>query len=518
MSDGFGGGALSRRDLLAGGSALMLAACGKTERSAASATRRLPHADIAWMDALQLVARFRARTLSPVDCATMLLDRIEASQDSINAFGHLDRKATLAAAAAAEKRWRAGTPLSALDGVPVSVKDASDLAVEGWPVTYGTAALDPVRSRADADAPLIARMRRAGLVLSGITTAPDVYQCVCSTSSRTGVTRNPWNSALSAGGSSAGAGAAAAAGLGPLHMGTDGGGSVRTPAAWCGVFGIIPGVRFTGYPIGLPGIIARTVTDAAHLAAIVGGVESAEGWRWPATDYPAGLQASSLRGQRLAVWPDPSPVGVWTSDEVARIVDVAIGKVAAEAGSAAAVLPMLLDREALISGWTAGIAETLLSTDRLLPPERRHLADPWLLTQIERARAIPPDLLGPMADRYQPMIDAVAADPRLAALDIVMSATMPVQPYPAELHFPADYDDSVIPYGLDDGGRLLGQTSMFSLLGWASASIPCGFDGNGMPVGLMIGVRPGPDDMLRCLQAARWIEAIVAPTGRYPPI
>ena len=162
-----------------------------------------------------------------------MLARIERWEPHLHALWTIDRDGVLEAAAASGRRWRDGRPAGTLDGVPVTIKE--NVATRGVPVPLGCAATELVP--AAADAPPAARLREAGALILGKTTMPDYGMLSSGLSSFHALTRNPWNLALTPGGSSAGAGAAAAAGYGPLHLGTDIGGSVRLPAGWCGIVG-----------------------------------------------------------------------------------------------------------------------------------------------------------------------------------------------------------------------------------------------------------------------------------------
>ena len=182
------------------------------------------------LGAAELAWAYRAGTLSPVEVAQAVLDHMARWEPALCATYLLRPELTLAQARASEARWRAGQPLSALDGVPMTLKD--NIATAGDPMPLGTAATD--LSPMAADAPPAARLREAGAVLVAKTTMPDYGMLSSGLSSFHKLARNPWNLALNPGGSSAGAGAAAAAGYGPLHVGTDIGGSIRLPASICG--------------------------------------------------------------------------------------------------------------------------------------------------------------------------------------------------------------------------------------------------------------------------------------------
>ena len=216
------------------------------------------------LSAVALAAEYRRGGLSPLEAVSSLLGRIDAWEPKLNAMYRLDRDGALAQARASEARWRAGKPLSALDGVPVTIKE--NIATRGDPAPIGTRANEDAPPAA-ADAPPAARLREAGAVILGKTTMPDYGMLSSGLSSLHGVTRNPWRLDRNTSGSSAGAGAAAAAGYAPLHLGTDIGGSVRLPATHCGIFALKPSLGRV--PIHPPymgrvaGPMTRSVADAA---------------------------------------------------------------------------------------------------------------------------------------------------------------------------------------------------------------------------------------------------------------
>ena len=224
-------------------------------------------ADLHQLGAAELAALYRRREASPVEVVRAVIAHIERCEPKLQALYAYDPDAALAAARASEARWTDGQPLSAIDGVPGTLKE--NIASRGTPVPVGTAA--SLLTPAAEDAPPAARWREAGAVLLAKTTMPDYGMLSSGLSSFHPLTRNPWDLSKNPGGSSAGAGAAAAAGYGPLHVGTDIGGSIRLPAGWCGVFGLKPSLG--RIPIKPPfagrvaGPMTRTVADAALLMA-----------------------------------------------------------------------------------------------------------------------------------------------------------------------------------------------------------------------------------------------------------
>jgi Asp-tRNA(Asn)/Glu-tRNA(Gln) amidotransferase A subunit family amidase len=267
------------------------------------------------LSASTLSSAYRDRQLSPVEVTRAALARIDAWEAAINAMYVVDAAGALAQAAASEARWRAGTPLSALDGVPVTIKD--NIAVAGFPAPVGTAAGDMTPSAYDA--PPAARVREAGCVLLGKTTMPDYGMLVSGVSSLHGITRNPWDLARNPGGSSSGAAAGVAAGYAPLAVGTDIGGSVRLPAAYNGVFGLKPSLgRIPIYPPFLgrvTGPITRTVTDAALLMTVLTRHDPRDymALAYQEIDWPGSLNAD-VKGKKFGLLLD---IGVGTKPQPA---------------------------------------------------------------------------------------------------------------------------------------------------------------------------------------------------------
>ena len=224
-------------------------------------------AELHQLGAAELAALYRRREASPVEAVRAVIAHIERCEPKLQALYAYDPERALADARASEARWREGQPLSAIDGVPGTLKE--NIATRGTPMPVGTAA--SLLTPAAEDAPPAARWREAGAVLLAKTTMPDYGMLSSGLSSFHPLTRNPWDLSKNPGGSSAGAGAAAAAGYGPLHVGTDIGGSIRLPAGWCGVFGLKPSLG--RIPIKPPyagrvaGPMTRTVIDAALLMA-----------------------------------------------------------------------------------------------------------------------------------------------------------------------------------------------------------------------------------------------------------
>src|SRR5207253_49041 len=238
----------------------------------------------------------------------ILLDRLDALQPKINAFCIVDREGALAAARASEQRWRSGGSVGRLDGVPVTIKDL--MLMRGFPTLRGSRLVDPNQDWSE-DAPAVARLREAGAVILGKTTTPEFGWKALGDSPLTGITRNPWELSRTPGGSSAGAAAACAAGIGPLHLGSDGAGSIRIPCAFTGIFGLKPSFgRVPAYPLSAMGLLAhlgpmaRTVADAALMLTVLCGTDHRDPYALPPEDrnYLDGLEGG-VRGWRIAYSP-----------------------------------------------------------------------------------------------------------------------------------------------------------------------------------------------------------------------
>ena len=229
--------------------------------------------DLAFTSAADLAAAFRKRSLSPVEAAKVTLARIDRLNPQINAFCHIAHESALADARASEARWAKGAPLSAIDGVPTGIKDL--LLTCGMPTLRGSKTVGASGPWLD-DAPAVARLREAGAVILGKTCTPEWGWKGATDSPLTGITRNPWNTDMTPGGSSGGASAALAAGLGPLHIGTDGGGSIRIPGSFTATTGIKAHFgRVPAWPLSPMGTVAhvgpmtRTVEDTALLLNVI---------------------------------------------------------------------------------------------------------------------------------------------------------------------------------------------------------------------------------------------------------
>lgn len=457
----------------------------------------LPGEDVCWLTITELTDGYRAGTLSPVDVAKALIDRIRALDPVVNSVVHLDKTYTLAMAEQSLARWRAGTPLSAMDGVPVTIKDLS--AVAGMPKRRGSLLFgtDPVQE----DTPCVARLREAGAVFLAKTATPEAGCKVVTRSQVHGATANPYDLTKTPGGSSGGAAAALALGFGPVALGSDGAGSIRIPTAYTNLFGIKPGFgRVPAFPpdIDMPhsvvGPLARTVEDAAIMLDVISRPEPRDPYIWPVPfSAPDDLGNPSLAGMQIAF---SARLGCH-----APLVDAETDRLVAEAA------PLLAEAGASVSEedpvWPVDPFEPFkvfwetacLSCVEGAAPDKRHLLDPLILSVGASGANV--SLSGYMKAVEQRMTIAAASKAFFQRYDLLVGPVMPVPPYSVERDVPVGYaseDWDWCPY-----------TYPWNLTGQPAASVPIGFTEGGLPVGVqIIGRMGGEADILR---AARAIEA-----------
>ncbi|MFH5212233.1 amidase [Antrihabitans sp. NCIMB 15449] len=451
--------------------------------------------DLADWTAVELVSAYRRRDVSPVDATQAVLTRIGTFDSTVKAYCVLDSSFALAEAQKSENRWQAGRPAGPVDGVPTSVKDL--LLTRGWPTRRGSKSIDPDQDWA-VDSPCVARLRESGAVLVGKTTTPELGWKGVTDNPLTGVTRNPWDPTRTSGGSSGGAAAAVAAGMGPLAMGTDGGGSVRIPGSFCGVvgfkatYGTVP--IYPPSPFGTlahVGPLTRTVDDAALVLDVVTGPDSRD-WSAlasPSDSFRSGLD-TSLAGLRVAYSPDLGFAAV--DPEVAAAVDRAVGILTDLGAHVEKVDPGFEDPVwAFECLWFAGAAK---ATEHLTEQQRSEL-DPALARACEIGREFSAqDYLEANARR---MNLGVAMGAFHEQYDLLVTPTMPIVAFEAGVEVP-------------DGWTGRGWTSWtpftypFNLTQQPAITVPCGFSASGLPIGLQI-VGPRHADV-RVLNAAKAYE------------
>jgi aspartyl-tRNA(Asn)/glutamyl-tRNA(Gln) amidotransferase subunit A len=461
--------------------------------------------DIAYASAISLLDRYRKRALSPVEVTRFLLDRLGVLQPKINAFCIVDLDGALATARESEWRWQRGEPAGRLDGVPVTIKDL--MLMRGFPTLRGSRLVDPDQDWSE-DAPAVARLREAGAVILGKTTTPEFGWKALGDSPLTGITHNPWDLSRTPGGSSAGAAAACAAGIGALHLGSDGAGSIRIPAAFTGIFGLKPSFgRVPAYPLSAMGLLAhlgpmaRTVTDSALMLTVLSQPDYRDPYSLPPddTDWCEGIE-DGVRAWRIAYSPtlghakvDPEIAAAVA--EAARQFE-ALGAIVEEVD---AIFPS--PREVLFTLWAAGAAKLLDVYSR----DKRALVDPGLVaTAAEGERISAVDYLG--ADLVR-----TALGQQMAAFhqkyDLLLTPMMPIPALPVA----QDLNDPATERHWIDWSPF---SYPFNMTRQPAASIPCGVTRAGLPIGLQI-VGPLYADA-RVLRAARAFET--TQPERRPPL
>lgn len=451
--------------------------------------------DLCLLNAAELASAYRTRELSPVEAARAAMDRAEAVNGDFNAFTFIDRKGALEAAAASEKRWGAGEPLSPVDGVPTTLKDI--VWVKDWSVRYGSTTTSD--SPYAEDAPAVALMRAAGLVFTAQTTTPEFGWKAITDSALSGVTRNPWNAAKTPGGSSGGAAVAAAVGAGVFHLGTDGGGSVRIPASFTGIVGLKPTFgRVPAYPASAFGTVAhlgpmtRSAVDALAMLKTMSGRSLAD---W---NQGAGVLSSldavpvDLRGKRIGYW-FASPCGPVDS-EVGAIVEAAVTRLE-KAG--ASVERITLPGENLLDlfhhHWFTGAAARLSA----IPADQRSAIDPGFLEIARDGAAYTSTELVQAQVRRADF--GAAMDRLLSEYDFIVSPGTAIPAFDAGLEVPADGSYT-------RWTEWAGFSFPINLSQQPACVIPCGLTADGLPVGFQIIGARGED--ARVLSTAASLEVL----------
>ncbi len=448
-----------------------------------------------------LSAAYRRRTLSPVEVVQAVIDHVERWEPQLNALWLFDPDGALAMARDAEARWQRGAPLSPLDGVPVTLKE--NIATRGVPMPLGTAATELVPALEDA--PPAARLREAGCVLLGKTTMPDYGMLSSGLSSFHKLARNPWDLSKNPGGSSAGAGAAAAAGYGPLHVGTDIGGSIRLPAGWCGVVGLKPSngrVPIKPPYIGrVAGPLTRTVADAALLMAALARPDWRDTTSLPAQAIDWTALDIDLRGLRLGLlldagWGLPTDAAVRSAVEAAaRRFEGAGAVVEPLAPFLSAEMAEGIDRFWRVRSWLDISA---------LPTERQARVLPFIRDWVAPGAQIGAAELFRGFSQIGALRDATVAATQ--PFDFVLSPTAPVPSFAAEWAMP-----------VNDPARAMhhiGFTLPFNMSEQPACSIDCGHTAQGLPIGLQISGRRHDD--LGVLRLARAWEQLRPPPRPWP--
>ena len=444
------------------------------------------------LSARKLLKGYKSRKLSPVDVIDDVIARAERCEPKVNALWAEDFDAARKAAKASAARWKKGEPVGRLDGVPITIKE--NIATRGVAVPVGTAATQLVP--AAADAPPAARVREAGAILFSKTTMPDYGMLSSGLSSFHKLARNPWDTSRTPGGSSSGAGAAAAAGYGPLHLGTDIGGSVRLPAGWCGIFGLKPSLG--RIPIDPPyigrvaGPMTRTVGDGALLMSVLSRPDPRDHMALPPAKIAWDKLERDPEGLRIGLQLEAG-FGLPVEPEVREAV-AAAAKLFAQAGAKVREVKPFITREifdGLDNFWRARSWDDIV---RLDPETRANKVLPFITAWARKAVGL--TALDVMRGYNRIVEMRKLANASLQGFDFLLSPTAPIPAFPAEL--PCPTNDSSLPL------EHIGFTVAWNMGEQPAASINCGYTKGGLPIGLQI-VGHRFDD-LGVLQMAKWYE------------
>jgi aspartyl-tRNA(Asn)/glutamyl-tRNA(Gln) amidotransferase subunit A len=434
--------------------------------------------DLTQATAAELSRLYAKGKASPVEAMEDVLVRADKINPRINALTRIDAAQAMTAARASEKRWKKGRPLSPIDGVPVSIKEL--VRVQGWPGSMGSKLTD--KAPAAEDAPAVARLREAGAIVFAQSTSSEYGHKGVTDSPLHGITRNPWNLERTPGGSSGGAAAAVAAGLGPLAIGTDGGGSIRLPASFTGLVGLKATFgRVPAWPPSLTGELAntgpmcRTVNDVALMMNEIAKPDARDGWALPAdgVDYVKALKGK-LKKPRVAfiLRLGDHPLDI----AVAAMVTKAARRFEKLGCSVEEAKPPTDYREtgrAFVVHWQGALQRLL----QLHPAERHNEFDPSLMAGAQ----------GGLKFTLQDMVDAqvtrremtIAWNLFFEKYDLLLTPTLAVTAFAAGQN---------LPQGPDGKGNPLWSpyTFQFNLSRHPAVTVPCGLSKDGLPVGLQI--------------------------------
>jgi aspartyl-tRNA(Asn)/glutamyl-tRNA(Gln) amidotransferase subunit A len=453
------------------------------------------------LSAVDIIAGYRAKQFSPSEVMEEVLAHVAIWEPHIKALYAFDPDGARAAAKASTDRWQAGEQTGALDGVPVTIKD--NIATKGQPVPLGAASVKLVP--AIADAPPAARLREAGAIIFSKTTMPDYGMLSSGLSSFHPLTRNPWDLSKNPGGSSSGAGAAAAAGYGPLHLGTDIGGSVRLPACWCGLVALKPSLG--RIPIDPPyvgrvaGPMTRIVDDAALMMGVLSKPDRRDGMSLPPNDIHWKALEKSPRKLRLGLMLNAG-AGQPLEKPVREVV-VKAAKAFESAGAVVTEVDGIVTRE-MIEGldnfWRARMWDDLSKLD----PAERAKALPYIVQWGERGAK----LSGVEVVRgfNATMAIRAAAAKLFYDLDYVISPVSPVVKFPAEFAAPLNDPDKPFEH--------ICYTVPWNMSENPAVSINGGYDADGFPIGVQIIGRRFDD--LGTLAMAKTFESLRGPQHLWP--
>jgi amidase len=467
--------------------------------------------DLCFVPAADLLRLYRARQVSPLEVMRAVFARIDAVNPTLNAYVTLARESALAGARKATAALRRKTTPPPLFGIPVSIKDLTP--TRGIRTTWGSKIFE--HHVPDEDALIVERLKAAGAIVVGKTNTPEFGAGGNTFNAVFGATRNPWNPALTCGGSSGGAAVALATGMGPLAQGSDTGGSLRTPAAFCGVVGFrtTPGL-VPYYPkalawdsIGVTGPMARTVADTALMLSVIAGPDDRAPLSYDVDtrQFLAAVKNPSIKGWRVAWTPDLNGL-IPVDADVAAVAAKAIRVFRSLGARVAAECPDFSEVNEIVLG-TRGLAMVANLAQHL--PRWKDQMQKGLLWNIEQGLALSPVEIARAEILRTHLWQRVRAF--MQTRDLLILPTVAVPPFPVELPYPTEINGKP----LDNYTQWFFLTYGITLTGLPAISVPCGFTRGGLPVGLQIVGRRRQEAAV--LRAAAAFEAAMPWADKIPP-
>ena len=455
------------------------------------------------LSARDVLNGFKDKTISPVEYMSELTARVDACEPQVCALYDYQPEDAMKQARAAEQRWMDGAPMGPLDGMPVTVKEL--IATKGTPVPMGTAAID--LTPADDDAPTAARLKEDGAIIFAKTTCPDYGMLSSGLSTFHPLSRNPWDLSQNPGGSSAGAASAGAAGYGPLHIGTDIGGSVRLPAGWTGLFGFKPSlgrIPIDPYYTGrCAGPMTPRVDDAALLMGTITRPDARDATSLPYEDINWDAPGINVNGIKIGLMMDAG-CGIDAEPDVQKAVRNAAKEFEAH-GAEIIEIPPVLTRE-MLDGLDVAWRARFWGMMQQLPDANRAKILPYIHEWAKAGASIKPTEVAAGFDQTFAMRKACAK--AFEDVDFILSPVNPNVSYPAEWASPTN--DPAKPF------EHICFTVPWNMGEQPACSINCGFSQSGMPIGLQI-VAPRFED-LKVFQLARTFESWHGPITNWPEI
>ncbi len=460
-----------------------------------------------------LIKFYKSRKLSPVDVVFSVLEQIKKYNNKLKAFVHINEEIIEKEAKASESRWFKGNPLGLIDGVPISIKDL--LITKDYPTRRGSF-IESLPTKSDKDAPVVKKILEQGGIVLGKTATPEFGHKGTTQSKRYGATLNPWDPELNSGGSSGGSACAVASGMGPLSIGTDGGGSVRIPCSFCGLFGHKPTFgKVPAYPISPFGTVAnigpisRTVADGGLLMNVIAKPDNDDWYSLPddKVNYNE-FNLNDVKNLKIGVFKYWGMKNFFNHISLENSIDVVYENIFKELKKAG--LQLTFDSKIIWPNnpadifkimWYVGAANLSKKIDK----EEFSKIDENFLKFIDEGNKFSVfDFLAAEARRAE---NATYLSNLFEKFDVLIGPTMPVLPLECDDVIPKNYESK-------DLFSWTPFTYPFNLTKHPSSTINCGFSSSGLPIGIQV-VAPHYEDK-RCFQVSAYLEKVFSITNKWP--